>query len=400
MEYLIGGDLSSLLANLHSFEEEMAKRYVAEIVLVLEYIHSAGIIHRDLKPENLLINHDGHLKLTDVRLPPFPPSESYSWLVVSAHLLQFGLSKIGMFDYANEAQSNNPMIDPLGDLSVLSPLPSCPLSHVQRRGAKEEENRVVGTPDYLSPEVLLGWGHGRGADWWALGVITFELMVGCPPFNDATPEDIFQHILNRGSASLTPLPPFVLMWIEMFEWPSEYNISEDAEDFVDDLLQLDPNKRLGANGTHEIKGHRWFSDIDWDTVLTASMDRFFVPRAPTAEDTSYFVTDPRGSFGSSLIEGGSDGGVEDGPPPPLSKEAQGQLADFSFKNIHYLLEKNEERLQERPDYNSSSEGPLLPFLDTFVTNADVTVDSSYDGDESYSWEDYSDMEEDDTTFQF
>jgi len=290
MEYLIGGDLASLLHNYGHYEEEMAKRYVGETVLALSYIHSVGIIHRDLKPENLLINAEGHLKLTD-----------------------FGLSKIGAFEFGKETKPRPHELehDPLAQIAIL-----------KNPGAmQEDENRIVGTPDYLSPEVLLGSGHGTGVDWWALGAISFELLVGCPPFNDETPEKIFANILNG----------------DAFEWPDEFGISVEARSFVDSLLQFDPKRRLGSNGVEVIKGHSWFARaqaIDWATVLTAPMNNFFVPQSRTEEDTSYFFTENRGSMIGS-IEKVANASPDDNPPTGLEH--------FEFVSIHHLIEKNEKQ---------------------------------------------------------
>ncbi|EFJ52214.1 serine/threonine protein kinase 15, partial [Volvox carteri f. nagariensis] len=136
MEYINGGDCFSLLRKFGALDEEVARQYIAETVLALEYCHAQGIIHRDLKPDNLLINAQGHVKLTD-----------------------FGLSCVGVID--------------------------------------RTDNLNVGTPDYLAPELLLGTGHGPEVDWWALGTILYEFVTGTPPFNADTPEEIFDNILDR-----------------------------------------------------------------------------------------------------------------------------------------------------------------------------------------------------------
>jgi serine/threonine protein kinase len=274
MEYLIGGDLATLLGHFKYFEEPVAKRYLAETVLVLEYIHSINIVHRDLKPDNLLINEDGHLKMTD-----------------------FGLSKVGVW---NNPEKNQ--FDPLRDLVTSS----------NPYGKINDDDRTVGTPDYLSPEILLGTGHGFAVDWWAIGVMAFELLVGCPPFADDSPEKIFQNILNR----------------DMFEWPSAIPVSNSAKDFVDKLLCLDPNRRLGANGADEIKNHPFFAGIDWANVLTTPMDDIFIPKPI---DTSNFKD--KVTFEDSFVDNKNQSTkknyVEDFNVP-----------EFSFKNLHHLREKN------------------------------------------------------------
>ncbi|KAK9724488.1 hypothetical protein RND81_05G076400 [Saponaria officinalis] len=166
MEYLNGGDLYSLLRNLGCLDEDMARVYIAEIVLALEYLHTLNVIHRDLKPDNLLIGPDGHIKLTD-----------------------FGLSKVGLINSTNDL--SGPSVsssDYLGD-------------EISESGSLNREQRqkhaVVGTPDYLAPEILLGMGHGASADWWSVGVILFELLVGVPPFNAEHPQQIFDNIINH-----------------------------------------------------------------------------------------------------------------------------------------------------------------------------------------------------------
>ncbi|XP_060205412.1 probable serine/threonine protein kinase IREH1 isoform X2 [Lycium barbarum] len=159
MEYLNGGDLYSLLRNLGCLDEDVARVYIAEVVLALEYLHSLRVVHRDLKPDNLLIAHDGHIKLTD-----------------------FGLSKVGLINSTDElsgpAVSGTSMMED-DEFQLLAP------EHQQER---REKRSAVGTPDYLAPEILLGTGHGFTADWWSVGVILFELIVGIPPFNAEHPQ--------------------------------------------------------------------------------------------------------------------------------------------------------------------------------------------------------------------
>ncbi|XP_035541728.1 probable serine/threonine protein kinase IRE4 isoform X3 [Juglans regia] len=164
MEYLNGGDLYSLLRNVGCLEEDVARIYVAELVLALEYLHSLGIVHRDLKPDNILIAHDGHIKLTD-----------------------FGLSKIGLINSTMELS---------GPQTIGTASPDVHNPHAQQT---EERSRhsAVGTPDYLAPEILLGTEHGYAADWWSVGIILFELITGIPPFTAEHPE-VKAHPFFRG----------------------------------------------------------------------------------------------------------------------------------------------------------------------------------------------------------
>ncbi|BFG33212.1 hypothetical protein CerSpe_194860 [Prunus speciosa] len=242
MEYLNGGDLYSLLRNLGCLDEEVARVYIAEVVLALEYLHSLRVVHRDLKPDNLLIAHDGHVKLTD-----------------------FGLSKVGLInstdDLSGPAVSSTSLLGE--DEHELS------LSEQQRESRKKRS--AVGTPDYLAPEILLGTGHGATADWWSVGVILFELIVGIPPFNAEHPQTIFDNILNRN-----------------IPWPQPGEMSPEARDLIDQLLTEDPNQRLGARGASEVKQHPFFKDINWDTL--ARQKAAFVPTSESALDTSYFTS--------------------------------------------------------------------------------------------------------------
>jgi len=183
----------------------------------------------------------------------------------------------------------------------------------------------VGTPDYLSPEILLGVGHGFGVDWWALGVMTFEFLVGIPPFADESAERIFQNILNR----------------EMFEWPTEIPVSEPAKAFVDKLLELDSNKRMGAKGSQEVKSHPFFLDITWENVLTQPMTDIFVPKAvrePAFTNSEYHKFD---SFSSGAFLNSSH-----------NAESDLVIPNFTFKNLNFLQDKNSEIVH---DYDSDDE---------------------------------------------
>ncbi|KAJ0974922.1 hypothetical protein J5N97_016887 [Dioscorea zingiberensis] len=245
MEYLNGGDLYSLLRNLGCLDEEVARIYIAEVVLALEYLHSLRVVHRDLKPDNLLIAHDGHIKLTD-----------------------FGLSKVGLINSTDDL--SGPAVSGTSLLGEDEPQFSDTeqMHHRERR----KKRSAVGTPDYLAPEILLGTGHGATADWWSVGVILFELIVGIPPFNAEHPQIIFDNILNR-----------------KIPWPQvPEEMSFDAQDLIDKLLTEDPNQRLGAKGASEVKKHAFFKDINWDTL--ARQKAAFVPSSESALDTSYFTS--------------------------------------------------------------------------------------------------------------
>ncbi|KAJ9048564.1 hypothetical protein DSO57_1033834 [Entomophthora muscae] len=230
-EYLIGGDLSSLLQAMGGFSTEMARFYVAETALALEYLHSCGVIHRDLKPDNILLDAEGHIKLTD-----------------------FGLSRIVV-------QENERAHPTDRRRRRLTPQDMVPPSDVP--GAE-----VPGTPDYLAPELLLGLSHGPAVDWWALGVCLFEFFCGYPPFTDESPEAIFRNILDH-----------------RIQWPEELDPEDEdgAIDLVNKLLQPNPALRLQGK---DVRRHRFFGSLDFDTLRQHTPP--FRPNPQSLEDTSYF----------------------------------------------------------------------------------------------------------------
>lgn len=245
MEYLNGGDLYSLLRNLGCLDEDVARVYLAEVVLALEYLHSMQIVHRDLKPDNLLIAHDGHVKLTD-----------------------FGLSKVGLINSTDDL--SGPAVSGASLYGDDEPQMN-ELEEMDHR-ARRQKRSAVGTPDYLAPEILLGTGHGTSADWWSVGVILFELLVGIPPFNAEHPQTIFDNILNR-----------------KIPWPHvPEEMSFEAKDLIDKFLTEDPHQRLGSDGASEVKQHPFFKDVSWDTI--ARQKAAFVPSSDSAFDTSYFTS--------------------------------------------------------------------------------------------------------------
>eukprot|EP00850_Spirogloea_muscicola_P012185 SM000078S22044 [mRNA] locus=s78:84700:92524:- [translate_table: standard] len=281
MEYLNGGDLYSLLRGLGCLEEDMARVYIAELVMALEYLHSLGVVHRDLKPDNILIAHDGHIKLTDFGLSKIGLINSTDDLTCSP------ASKEDDLRYSSPSPSHSPVlpsspISPVPLLQQQQPLQQQQTSQEgwqtparlfgQNAADVKDKDAAVGTPDYLAPEVLLGLGHGMAVDWWSVGIILYEFLVGAPPFNAATPQDIFENILNRN-----------------IRWPQvPQEMSYEAYDLIDRLLAVDPRARLGAKGAVEVRDHPFFRDIHWDTLAFEKMA--FVPNPDTAHDTSYFTT--------------------------------------------------------------------------------------------------------------
>jgi len=231
MEYLIGGDLGSMLEG-GPLSEPLAKHYVSEIVLSLEYLHSIGIVHRDLKPENILISDTGHLKLID-----------------------FGLSQVGALRPTNE--NSTPESDPLRDISA-EPFGTNTDKGYSNPQPQKKTSQLLGTPNYLSPEAIEHLEYGEAGDWWALGVMTYEFIVGSQPFCGSTPSEIFWNITSG---------------IETVFWPpsgDEYFVQPDCKSFIIRLLDSSPKTRLGSNGVQEIKDHPWLRDQVWDNLYQSN----------------------------------------------------------------------------------------------------------------------------------
>jgi protein-serine/threonine kinase len=213
-EFLQGGELFFHLHKEKRFTNDKAKFYVAEIVVAIEYLHKKKIVYRDLKPENVLISDIGHVKLTD-----------------------FGLSKIF-------------------------------------KKSKEKAYTICGTPQYLAPEVILSEnGYDSTIDWWSLGCVLYELLIGRAPYRiclgDSLNEDLYKKKIL--------IPDYVC---------------EDAKDLITKLLVIEPKKRLGygENGAKKIKHHPFFKGINWDDVWNQKLNPPFIPDLKDETDLSYFDT--------------------------------------------------------------------------------------------------------------
>lgn len=257
-EYLIGGDLSSLLQAMDGFPVEMARFYAAETVLALEYLHSCGVIHRDLKPDNILLDGEGHIKLTDFGLSRIvvQDNERCHFEEIRQNARNKWKRNKKTSHQANELKSDLANSHHIKDS----------LKNIKNVIAPDEE--VQGTPDYLAPELLLGLGHGSPVDWWALGVCIFEFFLGYPPFTGDSPEAIFKNILDH-----------------RIQWPEELdeNDEEGAIDLIKGLLNPNPDQRLQGEG---VRKHRFFSGICFESLRNHPPP--FTPCPQDMEDTSYF----------------------------------------------------------------------------------------------------------------
>uniref|UniRef100_A0A672QI85 non-specific serine/threonine protein kinase n=1 Tax=Sinocyclocheilus grahami TaxID=75366 RepID=A0A672QI85_SINGR len=226
-KHLRRGDCATLLKNIGALPVEMARMYFAETVLALEYIHNYGIVHRDLKPDNLLITSMGHIKLTD-----------------------FGLSKMGLMSLTTNLYEG----------------------HIEKDTREFLDKQVCGTPEYIAPEVILRQGYGKPVDWWAMGIILYEFLVGCVPFFGDTPEELFGQVIT-----------------DDIVWPEDDDaLPADAQHLISSLLQTNPLLRQGTGGAFEVKQHPFFCDLDWSSLLRQKAE--FIPHLESEEDTSYFDT--------------------------------------------------------------------------------------------------------------
>ncbi|KAF4655331.1 hypothetical protein FOZ61_007638 [Perkinsus olseni] len=219
MEYVNGGELFSHLRKEGRLPNEEARFYAAEIVLAFQYMHSLDVVYRDLKPENLLIDFEGHIKITD-----------------------FGFAKV----------------------------------------VTDRTWTLCGTPEYLAPEIIQSKGHGKAVDWWALGILIFEMLAGYPPFYDDNPFGIYQKIL-----------------LGRIDFPKHFD--SKAKDLVRHLLARDRVKRYGClrDGVEDIKRHKWFKGIDWDAAFDRELPAPFIPQVRGPDDTSMFDRYPESTENSS-----------------------------------------------------------------------------------------------------
>ncbi|KAI7898111.1 uncharacterized protein BX663DRAFT_462531 [Cokeromyces recurvatus] len=370
LEYLNGGDCSALIKVLGSLPEDWARNYLAEVTLGLEYLQSKNIIHRDLKPDNLLIDHNGHLKLTDFGLSrigfldrrvrdelttvscheqdqPQSPAPSRSGTPPQSPTIEFPTTPNGAYRHSYFSllfDQYEPTDDAIANQSMssetrnnthhrhLSAAISESFSSSMNKNCKDNSTRhAVGTPDYLAPESILGTGQDSMVDWWALGVICYEFLYGIPPFYADTPDKVFENILSRR-----------IDWHE-----DEVQISPEARDFMEKLMTLDPEKRLGYNGAKEVKEHPFFKDIHWDTLLTESPS--FIPQPADVEDTDYF--DARGATMQNAPEEitaqveRAKAIIKEQNPEKIDNDTT-NFGTFTYKNLPVLEKANEDMIRK------------------------------------------------------
>merc|ERR1719158_1298900 len=171
MEFLPGGDMMTLLMKKDILTEEAAQFYMTETAIAIDYIHNLGFIHRDIKPDNILLDSRGHIKLSDFGLCT-------------------GLKKSHRTEFYRDLSQVKP-----SDFTQ-NPMDSKRKAETWKSKRRALAYSTVGTPDYIAPEVFLQTGYDKTCDWWSLGVIMFEMLIGYPPFCSETPQETYRKVMN------------------------------------------------------------------------------------------------------------------------------------------------------------------------------------------------------------
>ncbi|KAF9075784.1 AGC/NDR protein kinase [Rhodocollybia butyracea] len=262
MEFLPGGDLMTMLIKYDTFSEDVTRFYMAECVLAIEAVHKIGFIHRDIKPDNILIDKEGHIKLSDFGLSTgFKKSHDSTYY---QRLLESAM-KGPQTPNSPQAARNSVMVNSI-NLTISNKDQIATWKANRRKLAYS----TVGTPDYIAPEIFLQKGYSNECDWWSLGAIMYECLVGYPPFCSESTHETYQKIMQ---------------WQDYLIFPSDVHLSEEAEDMVKKLI-VNAEHRLNVD---QIKSHPFFYGVDWESIRI--VDAPFVPRLRSITDTSYFPTD-------------------------------------------------------------------------------------------------------------
>lgn len=262
MEFLAGGDLMTMLIKYDTFSEDVTRFYIAECVLAIEAVHNLGFIHRDIKPDNILIDKDGHIKLSDFGL-----STGFHKQHDSSYYQRLLDSASGVASPTTAAQSarNSVMVN-----AIHLTMSSKDQIATWKANRRKLAYSTVGTPDYIAPEIFLQKGYGNECDWWSLGAIMFECLVGYPPFCSETTHETYQKIIN---------------WPHYLVIPDDVHLSREAEDLIRRLI-TSPDRRMAVD---QIKKHPFFYGVDWAAIR--NIEAPFIPRLRSITDTSYFPTD-------------------------------------------------------------------------------------------------------------
>lgn len=273
MEFLPGGDLMSLLMKEDTFTEDATRFFMAEAAHAISCVHALGYIHRDIKPDNILLDARGHLRLTDLglckKVGDVSPGDHPEVILEMLKQKQLASGVTAMA--IPEGEVMNAEASHLRDMSIdVESIPTGGTAPKElRTGKARRENAysTVGTPDYIAPEVLAaqngasGYSYTCAVDWWSLGVIMYECLVGYTPFYADDPVTTCRKILK---------------WRQTLEIPGEVRakLSTECVDFLSCLL-AGPESRIGSrvdggmefeNGFAQVVRHPWFEGFDWDNL--------------------------------------------------------------------------------------------------------------------------------------
>ncbi|KAI9743806.1 MAG: serine/threonine protein kinase, AGC [Claussenomyces sp. TS43310] len=279
LDYCPGGEIFSYLRKARRFSEKASQFYIAEIVLILEYLHETeGVAYRDLKPENLLLDADGHIKLVDFGFAKRVRDRKFSRIDCSFGRLCWAATQVDA-SVAAVLRKRHQACEPCSIRSWWG------LSEWMLMDVIGETYTLCGTPEYLAPEVIQSLGHTTAVDWWALGILLYEFLTGYPPFWHQQPMEIYKQILNKPitfprpnpSSSTTPPP-----------------VSPAARDLILQLCTVDRHKRLGniKGGAQRVKSHPFFDGVEWEDVYNRKYKGPIIPPIRFAGDTQCFDTYP------------------------------------------------------------------------------------------------------------
>eukprot|EP00514_Thraustochytrium_sp_LLF1b_P002884 CAMPEP_0184515160 /NCGR_PEP_ID=MMETSP0198_2-20121128/4349_1 /TAXON_ID=1112570 /ORGANISM="Thraustochytrium sp., Strain LLF1b" /LENGTH=507 /DNA_ID=CAMNT_0026905399 /DNA_START=1103 /DNA_END=2626 /DNA_ORIENTATION=- len=249
IDFCAGGELYYHLFRTGRFEESRAKFYAAELALALEHLHSFNVVYRDLKPENVLIASDGNIMLAD-----------------------FGLAKEGIRDVFKGTDT------------------------------------FCGTPEYLSPEILRRQGHGIAVDWWALGILLYEMIVGVPPWYSKNHHIMFDGICNKH-----------------LEFPNDCSASPAARNLIEGLLVKDPRRRIASLGASEVREHVFFQDIDFEALLAKEVTPPWIPEKNKIYFDAEYTQLPCDTPGGTM--------TARPPQPPVNTAVQGDDSLLATGNL-------------------------------------------------------------------
>ncbi|KAG5976629.1 hypothetical protein E4U56_001714 [Claviceps arundinis] len=255
MEYVPGGDFRTLLNNTGVLSNRHARFYIAEMFCAVNALHELGYIHRDLKPENFLVDSTGHVKLTDFGL--------------AAGVLAPSRIESMRIKLEEASETSVPFGKPMDQRTVAERRESY---RNMRQNDVNYAKSIVGSPDYMAPEVLRGEEYDYTVDYWSLGCMLFEALTGFPPFAGAAPDETWRNLKH---------------WKEVLKRPvwedPNYFLSNRTWNFITTCIN---SRARRFSNIQDIYGHQYFAEVDWETLRQTRAP--FVPELDSETDAGYF----------------------------------------------------------------------------------------------------------------